>query len=63
MTDKLLTVDELAEHLSTPKSWIYHRTKQKEPGRIPHYRVGKYCRFHLPTVLEWLQKQQEEESV
>ena len=59
--EKLLTVDELASHLQTPKSWIYHRTRQKGPGRIPHIRAGKYCRFRLAEVLKWLEDKQEVE--
>jgi len=60
MSEKLLTVEELSEHLQTPKSWIYHRTRQKGPGRIPHYRAGKYCRFRLVDVLEWLESKNKE---
>ena len=61
--EKLLTPNELANELSVHLSWIYHRTRQKGAGRIPHYRAGKYCRFDLQEVLMWLQNQQEEESV
>ena len=60
--DKLLTVDELADHLQTPKSWVYHRTRQKGPECIPHIKVGKYCRFNLQDVHEWLMSQQEKEQ-
>lgn len=57
MNDKLLTVAELAEELSTPPSWIYSRTRQTGPDAIPVIRVGKYCRFRLSDVLDWLERQ------
>lgn len=52
----LLTVEELAQALKVPKSWIYDRTRRKRDG-IPHLRVGKYPRFELPRVLAWLESQ------
>jgi len=61
MTDQLLTVEELAEELKTPPSWIYSRTRQTGPDTIPMIKVGKYCRFNLQEVLSWLKKQQETE--
>jgi excisionase family DNA binding protein len=54
--EKLLTVDELAKELSTPPSWVYSRTRQVGQNSIPVIRVGKYCRFRLGEVLEWLEK-------
>ena len=56
MDEKLLTVEELAERLSVPLSWIYSRTRS---GQIPTIRAGKYCRFSLPEIMEWLRKQNE----
>lgn len=52
---KLLTVSEMAEFLRVPRSWIYARTKQKGPNSIPRVQCGKYIRFHVTEVLEWLQ--------
>ena len=49
----LLTVPELAETLSVPKSWIYARTAS---GEIPHVRVGHYVRFNLRQVMAWLEE-------
>ena len=51
---KLLTVQELANRLGVPVSWVYRRTREKGPGSMPAMRVGKYRRFELPKVLEWL---------
>lgn len=58
----LLTVEELAELLRCPPSWIYSRTRQRSPQGIPTVRVGKYCRFRLQEVLDWLEKRQNAEG-
>jgi excisionase family DNA binding protein len=50
----LLTVEELAEALHVPRSWIYDRTRKKT---IPHVKVGRYPRFDLNEVLAWLEFQ------
>lgn len=55
----LLTVAELAEVLRTPVSWVYSRTREKGPRAIPRVRVGKYIRFRLDDVLDWLNEQSE----
>ena len=56
---ELLTVSELAEVLRTPVSWVYSRTREKGPRAIPRVRVGKYIRFRLDDVLDWLNEQSE----
>ena len=53
----LLNVDELAESLNVPKSWVYSRTRETGPDAIPRIRVGKYLRFVLDDVFRWLEKQ------
>ena len=58
MNDNLLTVDELAEKLNIPKSRVYSFTRQ---GEIPMIKIGKYCRFELDKVLDWLREQNEGE--
>jgi excisionase family DNA binding protein len=39
------TVEEIAEYLLVPKSWVYDRTSTDCPESIPHFKVGKYFRF------------------
>ena len=63
MTQNLLSVDELAKSLNVKKSWIYSRSRQTGPGTIPRLMVGKYVRFRLPDVLEWLEKQNQSERI
>lgn len=57
MNQNLLTVDELAESLNVPKSWVYSRTRESGPDSMPRIKVGKYCRFVLNDVLAWLKNQ------
>jgi excisionase family DNA binding protein len=59
MNQNLLSVDELAEFLNVPKSWIYSRTRESGPDSMPRIKVGKYCRFVLKDVLAWLKSQNE----
>ena len=61
MNDKLVGVNELADTLNVPPSWVYSRTREKGPDRIPVMRVGKYCRFRVADVMAWLQKKNESE--
>ena len=46
--NRLLTADELAEHLKVPVSWVYEQSRQ---GNIPTHRLGRYIRFDLREVL------------
>ncbi len=61
MNQNLLTVDELADSLNVPKSWIYSRTRETGPDSMPKYVVGKYRRFVLEDVLDWLKGQEKSE--
>jgi excisionase family DNA binding protein len=54
MNQNLLSVDELAESLNVPKSWVYSRTRESGTNAMPRIKVGKYCRFILDDVLDWL---------
>lgn len=53
----LLNSDDLAEMLNVPKSWVYEKTRDKSKGSIPRVMVGKYVRFNIHDVLEWLKRQ------
>ena len=46
----LLTVEQMAEMLDVPKSWIYGKTQFGQKG-IPHIKLGKYVRFDSDEVL------------
>ena len=51
---RLFTVEQMAEDLNVPKSWIYGQTRLKGENRIPYLRVGKYVRFDPLEVRAWL---------
>ncbi len=55
---KFLTVEELAEVLDVPKSWIYERTRH---NAIPHFKIGKYVRFDMEEVTKWLEAESHRE--
>ena len=44
-SNRFWTVEEIAEYLRVPKSWVYDRTSVDGPETIPHFKVGKYLRF------------------
>jgi excisionase family DNA binding protein len=52
--NQLLKPQELADLLGVPISFVYDRTGQNSPDPIPHFKLGKYVRFDLATVQEWL---------
>ena len=53
-----LTVAELAKVLKVHKSWVYTRTLETCPGSIPRIILGKYRRFILQVVLDWLKNKE-----
>ena len=53
MEKKLVGPLELAKTLNVPVSWVYQRTSAGK-GIIPFIKVGKYVRFDLDEVLEFL---------
>ena len=57
LNNNLLSVDELAQSLNVPKSWVYARTRETGPDSMPRLKIGKYVRFRLDEVMEWLEKQ------
>ena len=52
--NQLLKPQQLAALLGVPTSFIYDRTRQNAPDPIPHFKLGKYVRFDLAQVQEWL---------
>jgi excisionase family DNA binding protein len=55
--DKLLTVDDLANHLNVPVATIYAwRYRRQGP---PGFRVGRHLRFLRSDVEQWIAEQLE----
>ena len=53
---RLLTVEQLAERLNLPASWVYAHTRKRSSDPIPGFRLGKYWRFREAEVLQWLER-------
>lgn len=54
---RLLTVEQVAELLRVPRSWVYGRARARDRDRLPGMRLGKYWRFREADVLAWLEMQ------
>ena len=57
LNSSLVDIDGLADYLKVTRSWIYDKTRDKSKGSIPRVMVGKYVRFNVQDVLEWLKRQ------
>jgi excisionase family DNA binding protein len=57
MKSELLTVQQVAELLQVPVSWVYGRLRNRSLERLPGYRLGKYWRFDRVEVLAWVAQQ------
>ena len=56
MRQNLVGVRVMAEKLDVPVSWLYSRTRTNE---IPYFKVGKYAKFDVERVMEWINEQNE----
>ncbi len=56
MENRLLTVQEAAELLRVPTSWVYKHTKRQAPDRLPHIKLGKYLRFEESAILAFIER-------
>jgi excisionase family DNA binding protein len=54
-SNRLLSVDELAAYLGVPKKTVYGCWRQ---WGLRGYRVGRYLRFRVRHVEEWLRNQE-----
>src|SRR5256886_12609376 len=46
-----LTVQEAADLLRVPVSWLYERTRTNS---VPHVKLGKYLRFDRDELVAWI---------
>lgn len=54
---RLLTVEQVADLLHVPSSWVYGHTRRRAQDRIPGFRLGKYWRFSEAEILKWVERQ------
>lgn len=52
---RLVTVQEMAEILRVPRSWLYERTRLNQ---IPHLKLGRYVRFEPEQVISYFKEKQ-----
>ena len=50
----LLTVEEVAEYLRVPRSWVYERTRCRA---IPIRKLGRHVRIPRDELLAWIEGQ------
>jgi len=51
-----LSISELTEILSLPRSFVYEHTRKGSPDPIPAFRFGKHLRFKKDEVDKWIEK-------
>jgi len=51
MTDRWLSVEEIAEYLGVSKDTVYSRVTS---GNIPAHKVGRFWKFKKEEVDEWV---------
>lgn len=59
MAARLVGINEMAETLDVPITWLYARTRLKGPNAVPHMKVGKYVKFKVDEVMAWIEAQNE----
>jgi len=55
--NRLLTVQQVANILHVPASWVYGRTRKRSPEGLPGIRLGKYWRFREEEIHSWIESQ------
>ena len=55
--ERLLTIQQVAELLHVPVSWVYGRTRRRSIERLPGIRLGKYWRFREEEIHAWVESQ------
>ena len=55
--EKLLTIQQVADLLHVPVSWVYGRTRKRSIERLPGIRLGKYWRFRGEEIHAWVESQ------
>jgi excisionase family DNA binding protein len=51
LSARLVDAQEVAKQLAVPVSWVREQTRS---GAIPHVALGRYKRYDLDDVDEWL---------
>lgn len=52
-TNELLTVEETAQYLRVPVSWVYERTRRRA---MPMRKLGRHVRIPRQELLAWIDR-------
>jgi excisionase family DNA binding protein len=52
----LLTVEQVAQRLQVPRSWIYEHTRPASRPCLPHLKLGKYLRFRREDIDDFIKQ-------
>ena len=52
---RLLTAEQVATMLGVPKSWVYEQNRR---GAIPCVTLGRYRRYRLEAIEDWIKQQE-----
>lgn len=52
--ERLLTIREVAQLLGVHASWVYDHVRPGCGDPLPYIKLGKYLRFRLPDILDYL---------
>jgi excisionase family DNA binding protein len=59
MNRTLLTAAQVAQLLGVPKSWVYEQSRR---GRIPTVTLGRYRRYRLEAIEDWIRNREETDA-
>ncbi|MCW2986830.1 MAG: DNA-binding protein [Conexibacter sp.] len=57
--EELLIAEEVAALLRVKTTWVYAETRAH---RIPHMRLGRYCRYRRSAIELWLDERERDEG-
>ncbi len=60
MAGSLLTAAQVAKLLGVPTSWVYEQSRR---GRIPTVILGRYRRYRLEAIEDWVRDREAGEGV
>ncbi len=55
LEDKLLTAEEVADHMKVTVAWVHAMARA---GEMPSLKLGRYRRFSAKAIEDWLQSRQ-----
>lgn len=59
-SSRYLNIEQVADIMGVPKSFIYRRTARGHDDRIPHYCLGGHLRFKIDDIEEWIERHRNE---